>query len=155
MKDLLTLLGLGFASALVPIINIEAYLAVLASVSELGEIWLLSLAAAVGQMAGKLVWYRIGVSSLGWGWVRRKVETPKAQARLELWRSRTHDRPVAAGSLVLVSAVVGLPPFAVLAVVAGQLKMNLVLFLVLGLVGRWLRFVAVLGGVAWIGDHLF
>jgi membrane protein YqaA with SNARE-associated domain len=155
MKELLTLLGIGFASALVPIINIEAYLAVLAAVSDVGEIWVLSLAAAVGQMAGKLVWYRIGVSSLGWGWVRRKVETPKAKARLELWRARTHDRPIAAGSLVLVSAVVGLPPFAVLAVVAGQLKMNLVLFLTLGLVGRWLRFVAVLGGAAWLGDTLF
>lgn len=155
MRELLTLLGIGFASALVPIINIEAYLAVLAAVSDVDEIWVLALAAAVGQMLGKLVWYRIGVSSLGWGWVRRKVETPKAQARLELWRARTHDRPVAAGSLVLVSAIVGLPPFAVLAVVAGQLRMNLVLFLTLGLAGRWLRFVAVLGGSSWLGDTLF
>ena len=39
---------------------------------------------------------------------------------------------------------------AILAVLAGQLRMNLSLFLVLGLVGRWLRFVAVLGGVEWL-----
>lgn len=151
MKDFATLLVLGFTSALVPILNIEAYLAVRAAVTDVGSVWTLSFVAAVGQMGGKLIWYRIGLSSLGWGWVRRKVETPKAQARLELWRARTHDRPVAAGCLVFASALVGLPPFAVLAVVAGQLKMNLALFITLGLAGRWLRFVTVLGGVSWLG----
>ena len=152
MTDLLTLLALGFASALVPIVNIEAYLAIRAAVAGTGSAWLLALAAAVGQMLGKLIWYRIGASSLGWGWVRRRVEKPKARARLELWRARTHERPVLAGTLVLVSAYSGLPPFAVLAVVAGQLRMGLVRFLTLGLVGRWLRFVTVLGGVAWLDD---
>lgn len=150
MRDLLTLLLLGFASALVPVINIEAYLALLAAVSEVGSVWVLALTAAVGQMFGKLLWYRIGASSLGWGWVRRKVEKPKAMARLELWRARTHQRPVVAGALVFVSAVTGLPPFAVLSVVAGQLRMNLTLFLGLGLLGRWVRFAVVLGGVSWL-----
>ena len=152
MTDLFTLFGIGFASALVPVVNIEAYLAIRAAVAGTGSPWLLALSAAVGQMLGKLVWYRIGASSLGWGWVRRRVEKPKARARLELWRARTHDRPVLAGTLVLVSAFCGLPPFAVLAVVAGQLRMGLVLFLTLGLLGRWLRFLTVLGGVAWLAD---
>ena len=152
MKDVLTLFALGFASALVPIINIEAYLAVRAAVTEVGSVWTLSFVAAVGQMVGKLIWYQIGASSLGWGWVRRKVEKPKARARLELWRSRTHERPVLAGTLVFVSALLGLPPFAILAVVAGQLRMSLTLFLTLGFFGRWLRFVVVLGGVGWLQD---
>ena len=150
MKELGLLLVLGFALALVPIINLEAYLAVRAAVAEVDAVWLLALVAAVGQMIGKLVWYQIGASSLHWAWVRRKVEKPKAKERLELWRERTHDRPVLAGSLVLLSAVVGLPPFAVVAVLAGQLRMSLPMFLVLGLLGRWLRFVTVLGGVAWL-----
>lgn len=150
MKELGLLLVLGFASALVPVINLEAYLAVRAAVAEVDAVWLLALVAAIGQMVGKLVWYQIGASSLDWAWVRRKVDKPKAKERLELWRARTHDRPVLAGSLVLLSAVVGLPPFAVLAVLAGQLRMNLPLFLALGLLGRWLRFVTVLGGVAWL-----
>ncbi|HEU4512616.1 MAG TPA: hypothetical protein VFR87_05880 [Nocardioidaceae bacterium] len=150
MRDLLTIAVLGFVSALVPVINIEAYLAVRAAVTQVDAVWLLALFAALGQMVGKLVWYQIGASSLGWGWVRRKIEKPKVAASLELWRARTHQRPVLAGSLVLVSAVVGLPPFAVLAVVAGQLRMSLALFLSLGLLGRWLRFVGLLGGVAWV-----
>ena len=152
MKDLFTLFGLGFASALLPIINIEAYLAVRAAVTDTGSLWTLTFVAAVGQMLGKLIWYKVGASSLGWGWVRRRVERPKAQARLALWQSRTHQRPVLAGGLVFASALLGIPPFAILAVLAGQLRMNLTLFLTLGFVGRWLRFVAVLGGVAWLQD---
>lgn len=150
MKDLLALLVLGFASALVPVINIEAYLAVRAAVGGVAGLWTLAFVAAAGQMTGKLIWYQVGASSLGWGWVRRRVERPKAQARLELWRGRTHDRPGVAGAVVLASGVLGLPPFAIVAVVAGQLRMNLALFVVLGLLGRWVRFAGVLGGVAWL-----
>ena len=58
------------------------------------------------------------------------------------------------GALVLVSAFSGFPPFAILAVLAGQLRMHLALFFVLGLAGRWLRFTAVLGGAEWLGGLL-
>lgn len=153
MREALALLLIGLASALIPVINIEAYLTVRATVASVNGIWTLSLIAAVGQMLGKIVWYYLGANSLSWGWVRRRVEQPKNAARLELWRSRTHDRPYVAGALVFVSAFTGFPPFAVLSVLAGQLRMNLVLFLGLGLVGRWLRFAAVLGGAAWL-SHL-
>lgn len=156
MKDLAVLVVLGFLSALVPIINLEAYLAVRAAVADIDMVWLLAFVAAVGQMIGKLIWYQLGASSLNWAWVRRKVDKPKARERLELWRERTHERPVLAGALVLLSALVGLPPFAVLAVVAGQLRMSLPLFLTLGLAGRWLRFAFVLGGVSWLqGSGVF
>lgn len=154
MREAAALLLIGFASALVPLINIEAYLGVRASLASLDSVWLLSLVAAVGQILGKLVWYYIGASALSWGWVRRRVEKPKNLARLELWRRRTHDRPVLAAALVWVSAFTGFPPFAVLAVLAGQLRMSLPLFVVVGLLGRWLRFAVVLGGAAWFGEWL-
>jgi membrane protein YqaA with SNARE-associated domain len=148
--ELFSLLGLAFVSALVPVVNIEVILAGRGSLGGVQSIWLLSLAAAFGQMVGKLVWYYLGANSLQWTWVRKRIETPKAQARLELWRTRTHSRPVVAGSLVLVSAASGFPPFAILSVLAGQLRMNLLLFFGLGLVGRWARFAAVLGGAAYL-----
>lgn len=150
MRDLVVSLLVGLVSALLPVVNVEAYLGVQAAVLPGGSVWLLGLAAAVGQMVGKLAWYYLGASSLNWRWVRRGLEKPKARARLARWQERTHDRPVYAGAVVLVSALTGLPPFAILSVVAGQLRMNLSLFLVLGLVGRWLRFVAILGGVGWM-----
>jgi len=150
LGDLLGVAGVGVVSALVPLVNIEAVLGVRGSVADVQSIWLLGFAAGLGQMLGKLVWYYLGANSLSWGWVRRRMETPKAAERLERWRRRTHERPVVAGGLVLVSAVSGFPPFAILAVLAGQLRMQLGLFFVLGLLGRWLRFAAVLGGAEWL-----
>lgn len=154
MGDLLGLLGVAFASALLPFVNIEAYLGVRGSVAGVSSIWLLGLVAALGQMLGKLVWYYLGANALSWGWVRRKVEKPKAQQRLARWRERTHDRPAVAGLLVFVSALSGFPPFAILSVLAGQLRMMVSAFFVLGLVGRWLRFAGVLGGAEWISHAM-
>ena len=150
VEDVLSLLGVGFLSALVPVVNIEAYLGVRGAVAGVESLWVLALAAALGQMVGKVVWYYLGANSLDWQWVRKRIETPKAEARLELWRARTHERPLLTGSLVLVSAFSGFPPFAILAVLAGQLRMSLSLFFVLGLLGRWGRFAAVLGGAEWL-----
>ena len=150
MGEALALLGVAFASALIPLINIEVYLVGLAAVSSPEHVWALSALAGVGQMMGKLIWYYLGANALRWGWIRKKAESPKAKAKLELWRSRTHDRPVIGGLLIFVSAWSGFPPFAVVAVLAGQLRMNVVVFLVVGTVGRTLRFAMFLGGAAWL-----
>jgi membrane protein YqaA with SNARE-associated domain len=154
LGGLLGVAGIGVVSALVPLVNIEAVLGVRGSVADVQSVWLLGFAAALGQMLGKLVWYYLGASSLSWGWVRRRMEGAKATERLERWRRRTNERPLVAGGLVLVSALTGFPPFAILAVVAGQLRMRVTLFFGLGLLGRWLRFAAVLGGAEWLGRLL-
>ena len=149
--DVLALLGLGFLSALVPLVNIEVILAARAAAVATGGLWTLSFAAALGQMFGKVVWYYLGANALNWGWVRRKVETPKAQAKLELWRRRTQDRPLVGAALLFASALSGFPPFAIVAVLAGQLRMNIPIFLGVGFVGRTLRFAAFLGGGGVLG----
>lgn len=152
MGEVLGLLGVSIASALIPLINVEVYLVGLAAVSSNDQVWLLAAVGGVGQMLGKLVWYYLGANSLRWGWVRRRVEKPKAQAKLELWQRRTHDRPVVGALMVLASGATGFPPFAIVSVLAGQLRMNLWLFLGVGLVGRTLRFAAFLGGADWLSD---
>ena len=48
--------GLAVASALVPLINIEAILVLAASEGQVPA-WLLVVGATVGQMLGKLLWY--------------------------------------------------------------------------------------------------
>ncbi len=154
MRDLVALFFVGVASALIPVITIEAYLGVRVALASVGSIWALGLVAAVGQMIGKVAWYYLGASSLGWGWIRRKSEQPKNKARLERWRTRTQDRPLLTGLLVFGSALVGLPPLAITSVLAGQLRMSLPQVFVLGLLGRWLRFVAVLGGAEWLVQYL-
>lgn len=146
MGEVLGLFGVSVVSALLPVVNVEAYLVGLTAINGSDAVWTLSVVGGVGQMIGKVVWYYLGSNALRWGWVRRKMEKPKAQAKLDLWRARTHDRPWFAAGLVLVSAVTGFPPFAVIAVLAGQLRMNLTMFVVVGTIGRTLRFAAVLGG---------
>ena len=149
MVAVLGLLGVAFASALVPVLNLEAYLVGMGALGE-ERVWLMALVAGVGQMLGKLVWYELGASSLRWAWVRRKVEKPRAQAQLERWRTRTADRPLVGAALLFGSALLGLPPLAIVAVLAGQLRMSLPVFLVAGTLGRTLRFAAVLGGAGWL-----
>jgi membrane protein YqaA with SNARE-associated domain len=146
----LALLGVSFASALIPLVNLEVYLVGLGALAGSEKVWFLATVAGVGQMLGKLVWYYLGANSLRWGWVRKRVENPKAQAKLELWRTRTRERPVVGAVLLFVSAATGFPPFAILAVLAGQLRMNVTMFLVVGTLGRTLRFAAFLGGAEWL-----
>ena len=150
MTLLLSTFGICVVSALVPLVNAEAYLGGVAILGSGVGIWALSAVAAIGQMVGKVVWYFVGASSLRWRWVRRRVEAPSWQARYATWQRRTRGSPWLVGGLVFASALVGLPPFAVISVLAGQLAVPLPLFVVAGLVGRWLRFAAVLGGVAFL-----
>lgn len=143
MTVVLGILALGVASALFPLINIEAALAV-AAADETLAFALLAGAAAVGQIIGKVAWYYAGSSTTSIPAIRRKLEKEKWQASLEKWRGRTHGRPWATAGLLFVSAFIGLPPYAVVAVLAGVLRVPMPLFLVVGLVGRFLRFWVVL-----------
>lgn len=155
MGTALGLFGVAVASALVPLINIEAYLIGLGALTGSSDVWFLATVAGVGQMAGKVVWYYLGANAVRWGWVRRKLEQPKAAEKLALWQQRTHDRPWISSVLVFVSALTGFPPFAIVSVLAGQLRMSLTLFLVVGGIGRTLRFAAFLGGAGWLSETLF
>jgi membrane protein YqaA with SNARE-associated domain len=56
------------------------------------------------------------------------------------WSERFETRPRRAVALVLVSALTGLPPFFLITLVAGAVKMNLALFLTAGTAGRLVRF---------------
>lgn len=137
--------GLSVASALVPLINIEAII-VLAVAQERAPTWLLVAAATVGQMVGKLLWYYGGRELDRFGFVARRMDRPRAKASLARWRLRTEGRPWFCAGLLFVSASTGVPPYAVLSVVAGALRVPLPVFLATGLLGRAVRFWAVIGG---------
>ena len=144
MGWLFSTFGFCVLSALVPVLNAEVYLAAVAA-SQAPPLWPMAVVAGAGQMVGKVVYYLIGKSSLQWRWVSKRVDTPRFQAGLERWRSRLEHRPWVAAAFVFVSACVGIPPFAVVAVLAGTLRMSLPMFAAVGLAGRVLRFASVLG----------
>lgn len=140
-----SVLGASIASALIPLINIEAILAVSISQSP-SATWGLVIAATVGQMLGKILWYWGGMHIDRAGWVSRQLEKPKARATLDRWHQRAEGRPWFTAGLLFVSAAIGFPPYAVTAVLAGILRVPFWIFLTTGLLGRGLRFWAVVGG---------
>jgi membrane protein YqaA with SNARE-associated domain len=137
-------------AAVAAFMALEAYLAV-AAADETYPSVLLAAVAAAGQIAGKLLWYWAGAGTTRLPWLRRKLESPKVDAALTRWRDRTEGRPVYTGVVLLASAFAGIPPFMVMSVVAGVLRVRMWLFLSTGLVGRFFRFWIVLeaAGYAW------
>lgn len=148
MKLLLATFGVGVASALFPLINIEAYLATVGALVDSYGIWPVSLVAAAGQALGKVLWYEIGRSSMRWSYIQTKMESARWQEQYEKVRIRTQRHPWSGASLLFLSATLGVPPLAIMAVLAGQLSFKRTWFYVTTFVGRTLRFAAVLGGVS-------
>jgi membrane protein YqaA with SNARE-associated domain len=143
VKLLLTVLAVSFVSALVPLVNVEAFLAWVASLDGVPMV-LCAAVASVGQVTGKLIWYFAGMRTVEIGWVQRRIAKYHREETLAKWQKQTQGRPVAAGALVFSAAFIGLPPYLAVAAVAGLLGVGLRLFLVTGLVGRFLRFWLVL-----------
>jgi membrane protein YqaA with SNARE-associated domain len=153
VKLLALTFGYCVASALVPVINAEAYVGGVAALLDdagMGTVWAVAAAAAAGQMVGKLVYFLLGRSSLNWHWVKKKTESEKWQAGLERWQRRIGGSHLLAGAVLLLSAYSGFPPFAILSILAGQLRVPLPLFLVVGFAGRLGRFATILGLVGFL-----
>ena len=64
MKLLLATFGVAVASALFPLINIEAYIAGVAALVDRFGIWPVSVVAGLCQAVGKVLWYEVGRSSM-------------------------------------------------------------------------------------------
>jgi membrane protein YqaA with SNARE-associated domain len=127
--------ALTVASAVFPWVNAELIvLSLPAFASSKAALLVLVLVATAGQMTGKCVLY----------WTGRKSDSVLARRRvgkaLQKWRERLEARPVRAMMLVLLSSLTGLPPFYVMTLVAGALKMNFPVYLVAGTTGRLVRF---------------
>lgn len=141
MTLLLASFGISVASALIPLINIEAYVIGISStgVGSAAAITL-SLVCGAGQSAGKVVWYEAARRGIDSGWMQRKLSGPKIQASYQRWVSRMEGRPWFGGAILFAAAFVGIPPLLVMAAVAGALKMPMWVFLPTILVGRTIRF---------------
>lgn len=150
MRLLIGTLLFCLGSALIPVMNAEAYLSVVAQSSD----WwpaLLGFVAGLGQTGGKVVWYYAGRGSTKIPWIRKKLESPKWQGSYDRWYARTSGRPVLATALLAASGFSGFPPLAVMAVLFGALRFNLPIFTLTVLVSRALRFWVILeaAGLAW------
>jgi membrane protein YqaA with SNARE-associated domain len=125
---------LAVASAVLPWLNAEVIVLSLPAVApSRTALALLVVIATVGQMTGKCVVYWVGRRG-------NRVIPGRAGMALERMKERLAARPSKAAALVLVSSLVGLPPFFLVTFVAGAMKMNFVTFLTAGMMGRLVRF---------------
>jgi membrane protein YqaA with SNARE-associated domain len=132
------------ASALLPLLNIEAFIAGLSAIDETSGLWLLSFVAGLGQAVGKVLWYQVGSASLSWRYVRRKMASPSWRSRYAAVKARTDERPWTGFAFLFFSALTGFPPLAITSVLAGQLRLNRLRFLLTGVDGGTLRFAVVI-----------
>jgi len=148
---LLTTFGVSVASAMVPLINIELYLAGVGSVGS-GTAITLGLVAGAGQSVGKIFWYEVAKRSLETSWAQKRLSAPKVRSSYDRWVASMRGRPWYGGAVLFVAALVGLPPLLVMAAVAGALKVPYWVFLPTIFVGRALRFWLILEGVEFLLD---
>ncbi len=146
MLLLLSTLGVGLASALLPFVNIELYLAGV-GVSNPGAYVAIAVMAALGQTAGKVVWYLAAYKGVETAWVQKKLNGPKVKPRFEKWVGLMTGRPWYGAAIMFVAAAVGIPPLLVMAAVGGALRMSLWVFVPAVFVGRAIRFYAIVAGV--------
>ncbi|GAB3200600.1 hypothetical protein GCM10027062_20560 [Nocardioides hungaricus] len=131
----LAALGAGVGSALLPVVNAEAYAVLAATRSHAWPAALLVLALAAGQTAGKLVLFESA---------RRGASRWAAKLTASRWAGRAAGPPV-----VLASAAVGLPPLAVVSLASGATGQCRWLFGTLVLLGRTARFAVLVLPIAW------
>jgi membrane protein YqaA with SNARE-associated domain len=150
VKLVLTTLVVAFGSAVLPFVNIEAYLAAVgAAIRDVG-VWEVAAAAAIGQTAGKVVLYYAADWAMRLPWIRRKTASPGWAKSYARWQTWIDEHPGGTVALLFASASVGFPPLYVIAVLAGQLRVNIWLFVGTCVVGRYLRFLVLLGAADWI-----
>jgi len=160
---LLTSVGYGVISAVVPVINAEAYV-IVSQVSAIAGAVPIAVGVGIGQTVGKLLLF------MG---VRRGKESRFVRHR----RQQAADRPVGPVRarfraivatlldligkkrwglpIVLLAAVVGIPPLYAVALLAGATEMRAIWFGLVVLVGRVTRFVLVATGFNGLEGWLF
>jgi membrane protein YqaA with SNARE-associated domain len=157
---LLTSIGFGTVSAVVPVVNAEAYVIASQMSAVIGPIPI-AIGIAIGQTLGKLL--------LFFG-VREGKELPfikhrrEAQKQRPAGRTRARFRAAMAKLLdlvgqkrwglpiVLVAAIVGFPPLYAVALLAGATTMRPIWFGLTVLVGRLCRFLLVASGFHGLHD---
>lgn len=138
MWTILTCFALAIVSAVLPWVNAEiVLLAAVAPLTSLVDLLSIVMVVTAGQVGGKSALYWIA---------RRAPHAPSGRfgRAVERWRVACDKRPASAQTMMLLSAIFGVPPFYATTVAAGALRINFGRFLAAAIVGRLVHF----GGVA-------
>jgi membrane protein YqaA with SNARE-associated domain len=156
---LLSVVAAAALSAFVPATPIEPYLLGMVTAGDQPPLPV-SVAAAVGQTAGKVVIFLGTRAALRadrvrrlWAWVVRRYANPAGEPPRRRWwwhrlgqvgrrLTAVLDRPGLVAPTVLLSSVVGVPPLLVVSVHAARTRIAAPVFALCCLVGRTVRFFA-------------
>ena len=145
LVEAMTALGYGLASALVPVVNAEAYAVLAGHRSGHGVVVVVVL--AFGQTTGKLLLFETARRGTG-RWNRklaRGSRSGRAPARTSRWAEPTRrwlsSRRTGLPT-VFVSATVGIPPLALVSLAAGTADLRHWEFATACFAGRSIRFAA-------------
>lgn len=127
----------SLVSALFPPVNTELFLLAVAAIAKPAALPAVLLAASVGQVAGKSVYYLAGR-----GFV--KLPLGRYKARFDEWSVRLGRSRRGVDLVMFSSSLWGVPPFLVVPYLAGVFKLRFHRFLFWGLLGRFLRFGAIM-----------
>jgi len=152
LQDLLIVaaaFGFGVGSAILPIfLNAEAYVIASAAFMDSTTLVVAIVSLVVGTVVGKAIVFEAARQG------KRKLDergAPKpprnrftgAVRRASDWMLALLDRKWLGGITVLVSSLLGVPPLAVVSILAGLSRQPLWLFLTLVGVGRLVQFLAI------------
>lgn len=126
----------GLVSALFPPVNIEVFLFGVGAMAKPAALPAVVVAASLGQMAGKIAFYFAGRGLM-------RLPIGRYQAKFDEWSVRLGRSQRGVDLVMFSSSLWGVPPFLVVPYLAGLFKLSFGRFLVWGLLGRFLRFSAV------------
>ena len=133
---------IALVSGLIPfVLNIELYVLAVAAFTNASPTAIVGLTTA-GQMLAKYILYLAGQGALNVKWIKRSAMSKASEAFAH--------RSGSALTVVGVSSLTGIPPFYGVSLVAGTLRLPLVPFLVVGTIGRIVRF-----GACYLAPGLF
>ncbi|GAA2792086.1 VTT domain-containing protein [Saccharopolyspora taberi] len=144
---LLATAGTAALGSVFPLVNIELYLLGVISSGTGPAWWALGLAAAVGQVTGKTLFYLAGKGSFTLGERLGRMTRARKGSRWADWMQRFHQRveqrPWWGVGVLFVSAIPGLPPFTLMSFAAGAAGIRIAQYLLASLAGRGLHFLIV------------
>lgn len=129
--------GVCMIAGFTPLVNAELYLLVVAVGLPRACVPAVVLAAAMGQMSAKMVWYAAGSGLVTFSSGRMHDYVERARQFAD-----AHER--LAMPTVALSSVTGIPPFFVVSIASGAVAFGTIRFLCIGLAGRIVRFALVL-----------
>lgn len=124
---------LSFLSGFVPVFSVELYLVSISALAGPKHFVPVVAGCTVGQVLAKVLFYLAASGVI-------RLPFKKQVGKLDLWRDRLERHRLGKDALLFLSAFIGFPPYYVMCILAGTLRLSLTSFVLSGLIGRGLRF---------------